>query len=424
MDAFVLAIAQGAVAFMLVWPLAILAGSVRARSGVIVTAVAGGIAGMVFAYLPAASRLPVETSLLKGATLWAGLCLLLAVLDVVGLGALRRRHPAVHLSIVFGLAATALPLSGVLLVREVRTVAFLKESSIPWAFALAGLLVAAVSCWLLSRLLARVHADRYATMWGYLLVAPVIRIAVQPSVVSNVEAIISRVSHDAMHVLIMLLQVPDHMYLSGIVWTLIGLVFVKTTGLILNIAVYVAIVLFVVLRQAAIPLPLKEGENPAQRRRRWTTIKMQRRIAFAPVLISVLVFVGLAYGGWSSAGTPKTPTPVAFPAEGIETAALVDGELHSFTFGTSGEMRAIAILKPDGTYAVCLDACLVCAPDGYAQLGGDLFCLYCGTPIPIATVGSPGGCNPIPLEFSEKDGRLVFDTVKAAQLWREANGGK
>lgn len=411
-------------AFLLVWPLSVLVGAGRERTAVLVTAVGGAVAGILFAFVPASARLPMESVLIKGGTLWAGLCLLLAVLDVSGLGTLRRRYPVLHLGIILGLAATALPLSAISLVREARTAAFLKESALPWVYASAAALVAAAVCWLLVRFLARYDAQKYVTLWAYLLVAPVVRIAVQPSVVSNVEAVISRVAHDGMHVLIMLFEIPDHAYLSNIVWTLIALVFMKTTGMILNLAVYAGVVLYVVVKQASIPLPVRDGESPPERRRRWTRLRAKRRIVFAPVFVAMIAFAWFAYAGWASGGTPKTPTPVALPAGGIEVATLADGQLHSFSFGAKGDKRAIAILKSDGSYSVCLDACLICAPDGYAQLGSDLFCLYCGTPIPIGTVGQPGGCNPIPLEFAEKAGRLVFDTTKAEQMWEEANAGK
>jgi uncharacterized membrane protein len=411
-------------AFVFVWPLTVLAERPRERAWVLVASCVGALIGAVFVFLPASGRLPVESILLKGGTLWTGLCLLLAVLDVSGLGALRRRHHAAHLGLILGLSVTALPLSAVALVRDVRAEVFLKESQLPWASAAAVALVTAGVCWLASQLLARCEARRYVTLWGYLLVAPVVRIAIQPSVGSNVEVIISRVAHDWMHVLVILFQVPDHVYLSDAVWSVIGFVFMKTTGMLMNLAVFIGIVLFVIVRQAAIPLPLKEDETPPDRRRRWARLKVQRRIAFAPVLVATVLFGWLTYAGWASQGTPKTPVPTPLPRAGIEVASLADREVHSFTFGEAGDKRVIAILKPDGSYAVCLDACLICPPDGYAQLGADLFCLYCGTPIPIDTVGQPGGCNPIPLMFEHRGARLVFDTASAEQTWKEANVNK
>ncbi len=424
MEALRIAFLHGLVAIALVGPLVWLAGSGRGRAAVVALALAGGVAGALFAYAPAGSRLPMETVLLKGGTAWAGLCLLLAVMDVTVLGTLRRRYPAVRLGMVLALAATILPLDGIDLVRQVRTLVFMKETSAPWAWAGLGLLAAAASGWLISWVFRRFGARRYATMWSYLLVAPVVRLAIQPSVIPNLESIVSRVAHDGMHVLVLLIQLPDHAYLSSGVWTAIGLVFMSTTGLLLNVAVYVGVAAFVLVRQASKPLPLREDENPAQRRRRWTTLKTQRRLTFLPIYVAMAMFAVLAYTTWAATGTPKTPTPATLPAGGIEVASLADGELHSYVFGRSSDKRVIAIHKPDGSYSVCLDACLVCPPDGYARFGTDLFCLYCGTPIPLGTVGQPGGCNPIPLTFTQSAGRLVFDQTQAEVAWQGANSGK
>lgn len=66
------------------------------------------------------------------------------------------------------------------------------------------------------------------------------------------------------------------------------------------------------------------------------------------------------------------------------------------------------VRRPDGSLAVALDLCEICQPKGYAQLGaGHVFCKYCKTPIPVATVGEPGGCNPIPLPAARVQGSAL-----------------
>ena len=51
--------------------------------------------------------------------------------------------------------------------------------------------------------------------------------------------------------------------------------------------------------------------------------------------------------------------------------------------------------------------------------GQDLLCLYCRTPIPIGTVGDPGGCNPIPLPaiVDQRAIRVRLDQLDAH--WRK-----
>jgi hypothetical protein len=424
MDAFAAAFGDGLAAIVLVWPLAVLARTTLVRRLVLVLATAGFAMGAAFQLALGATPLPIEAALLKAGTAWAGICLLLAVLEVSGLDQLRARFKPLDDALVLLLAATALPLSGSVLVRSVSSAAFLKESWTPWVWAALGLVSAVVFGVIAILGLRRLGVERVFRLWSYLLVAPVIRVAVQPTILGNLEAILSRVAHDTAHVVVMLLQLPDHAYLSNLVWNVIGLAFMRTTGLLLNLAVYLGAALYVAVRVVRRPLPLNPAENPAERRRRWSGIKAQRRLGLVPIALGVVLFGWLGYNTWIAAGTAVTPTPVPLAASGIETATLADGALHSFTFGAQHDMRVLAIRKPDSSYSVCLDACLVCPPDGYAQLGQDLFCTYCGTPIPIGTVGQPGGCNPVPLAFRESGGRLVFDQAAAEKRWAEVNKGK
>ncbi len=86
----------------------------------------------------------------------------------------------------------------------------------------------------------------------------------------------------------------------------------------------------------------------------------------------------------------------------------------------------IAILKPDGSVGVALDECEICRPadwnkdaQGYAQRGENLICKYCVTPIPVASVNSPGGCNPIPLPFTMDDENIIIAVSDLIRLYNE-----
>ncbi|HET9554275.1 MAG TPA: Fe-S-containing protein, partial [Anaeromyxobacteraceae bacterium] len=84
------------------------------------------------------------------------------------------------------------------------------------------------------------------------------------------------------------------------------------------------------------------------------------------------------------------------------------------------------VRRPDGTLAAALDLCEICQPKGYAQLGrGYVFCKYCRTPIPVGTVGQPGGCNPIPIPGVEVKGSLlVVPRAALVAAWERGMAGK
>jgi high-affinity iron transporter len=103
------------------------------------------------------------------------------------------------------------------------------------------------------------------------------------------------------------------------------------------------------------------------------------------------------------------PKPVTFEnaTVRIPVAAVSDGDLHRFVVAEQGvNVRFIIIEKPDRTLAVSLDACQICGTQGYYQKGHEVICVNCGSDIVISSIGTPGGCNPIPLES-----HLEGDTV-------------
>jgi uncharacterized membrane protein len=55
-----------------------------------------------------------------------------------------------------------------------------------------------------------------------------------------------------------------------------------------------------------------------------------------------------------------------------------------------------------------LDACVVCGAHGYVERKGRLVCLACAADINPATIGTGGGCNPIPLRYRDDGGDLVI----------------
>jgi uncharacterized membrane protein len=97
---------------------------------------------------------------------------------------------------------------------------------------------------------------------------------------------------------------------------------------------------------------------------------------------------------------------------------LNDGKLHKYLFKQGGrEARFFILMTPLGKLTVDLDACAICKPDGYGQAEGTVICYYCKTLIPLETVGKPGGCNPVPIPFTEKEDGVHIDGITLINDW-------
>jgi uncharacterized membrane protein len=99
----------------------------------------------------------------------------------------------------------------------------------------------------------------------------------------------------------------------------------------------------------------------------------------------------------------------------IPLEKIDDGNLHRFVHkvargSSTTDVRYIVIKKNDVVYGVGLDACDVCGPSGYYQRKDQVVCILCDVVMNTATIGLPGGCNPVPLKFEITGGSLVIRT--------------
>ncbi len=260
----------------------------------------------------------------------------------------------------------------------------------------------------------------------YLIVG--LRSFFRPELFSSLEVIAARLLHDCVHWLIVFLVFPDHPFLRESFWKLVALAFRKETGLIFNLLLVLALGLWVFMRTYFLPYPpFSEAKSPAERRKFKAELRSRRIYSTRFIFVSWILFSLAAYNSYSSGKSLYFPEPKLLVVDRQGKVSFFSGELddlmeHRYSFNYRDQtVRLLAIRKPDGKTAVCLDDCLICPPDGYAQLGKDLFCLYCGTPIPIDTVGSPGGCNPIPLKFKIKKGKIVLEANSAFREWVKNN---
>jgi high-affinity iron transporter len=113
---------------------------------------------------------------------------------------------------------------------------------------------------------------------------------------------------------------------------------------------------------------------------------------------------------------PRLLDPVApggdirLPIQGLD-----DGHLHRFGVPIEGTVVRFVVLKTRGKVVPVFDACLVCGARGYIERKGRLVCLMCAADINTATLGTGGGCNPIPLAYRDDGDAIVIaaDALKA-----------
>lgn len=308
--------------------------------------------------------------------------------------------------------------------------AYLKASALPWAYAGAlaiGALAAVAGALGLRSVIA---AGRYVTHAAALALWAAFIVLASPTLIARLDGIASRIAHDVVHALIVLLVIPDHPYLETATWNLIGLLFRKETGLALTLGLFgtLALAQALVLLSRALPA-FASRPSAADRRKRRSLVRGARRRQAGLSIAATLLLVtagGVAYASGSTTYDP-TPEPLAVKGSVFEIAlsGIQTARMSKYAVSFDGvDFRLDAVRRPDGKIVVTLDACVVCAPQGYSQLGGDLFCKYCGTPIPIMTVGQPGGCNPVPLESTVTGDKVTVDATKAVSAWRETTKGK
>ena len=148
----------------------------------------------------------------------------------------------------------------------------------------------------------------------------------------------------------------------------------------------------------------------ALRKARWTARREKLwMIACCTASCLFIVLITAEFIYQESLTALSVPKPVTFENASVRipVEALSDGNLHRFVIEDQGvHVRFIIIEKPDRTLAVALDACQICGTQGYYQKGHEVICRNCDSEIVISSIGTPGGCNPIPLE-SHIDGETL-----------------
>ncbi len=158
--------------------------------------------------------------------------------------------------------------------------------------------------------------------------------------------------------------------------------------------------------------------NPAQYRQILSRAIRRKRWGTGLLAMLVLTVIVSSAGGWYA--NKKEELVAAVPVEAqdglvrIPLEDVSDGHLHRFAFRASDgtEVRVIVVQKGGSAFGVGLDACEICGPTGYLERDGQIVCRLCDVVMNKATIGLPGGCNPIPVDYRVANGEVQIPADK------------
>ncbi len=234
-------------------------------------------------------------------------------------------------------------------------------------------------------------------------------------------------THDFVHQFMESILIPDHIFIRPAIWGYIGFLFGKEVGFWGGMVIWFFPVILISLAIYLEPLPsVAQIRQGAQRRRLLAAAISKKRRTLVIPAIALAALAGAAYRSsfpnveyWDPKPLSVTATPAGelfIPRKG--EVDLEDGRLHKYLYKQGGkEVRFFVLMTPAGKLTVVLDACAICKPDGYGQTEGMVLCYYCKTLIPLDTVGKPGGCNPVPVSFLEREDGVRLDALTLVNSW-------
>ncbi len=100
----------------------------------------------------------------------------------------------------------------------------------------------------------------------------------------------------------------------------------------------------------------------------------------------------------------------------IPLAGLGDGDLHFFRAEVNGANQEFMVLRQmNGQWVAAIAGCMICGRHGYRQDGSNVVCRNCGAVVPMALIGTVGGCNPVAVPSRLENGELVLRAGDLAQ---------
>ncbi len=171
------------------------------------------------------------------------------------------------------------------------------------------------------------------------------------------------------------------------------------------------------------PAPLPADASPSDRRRaQWS--QRREKLWMSAVVGASFLFIFLStaefiYAKTTTALSSTAPVTLVGDQVSVPASEITDDHLHRYGVhvddgnGASPEVRFLLFKKPDGNIVSVADACSICGPVGFYIGSQGITCKMCASPLNPASMGQPGGCNPIPLKSTNTAGQI---TIAAADL--------
>src|ERR1700733_7624754 len=180
-----------------------------------------------------------------------------------------------------------------------------------------------------------------------------------------------------------------------------------------------ALAALMVLFDAKRRQPVPDFASAAERRKAaWTARK--ERLWMTSVYTFSFLFVGMVtaefvYAKSASALSPATEVSFTNGQVKIPLTQVSDGDLHRYQALENGtQIRFWLYQKPDGKISTVFDACEICGAVGFYKSGNGVVCKNCAAPINPQSVGTGGGCNPIPLKATQTADSVVIQEADIA----------
>jgi high-affinity iron transporter len=180
-----------------------------------------------------------------------------------------------------------------------------------------------------------------------------------------------------------------------------------------------ALAALMILFEAKRRQPAVTPASPAERRKaEWTA--RRERLWMASVYTFSFVFIAMVtaefvYTKGVSALSPATEVTFSNGQVSIPLAQVSDGDLHRFQAQENGTaVRFWLYQKPDGKIATVFDACEICGSVGFYKSANGVICKNCAAPINPQSVGTAGGCNPVPLKATQTADAVIIQEADVA----------
>jgi high-affinity iron transporter len=160
----------------------------------------------------------------------------------------------------------------------------------------------------------------------------------------------------------------------------------------------------------ASPAARRKAAWSARRERAWMISVYTFSFMFIALITAEFVYA-------KNAGSLSPATEITFTNRqvSIPLAQISDGDLHRFEATENGtKIRFWLYQKPDGKIATVFDACEICGSVGFYKTANGVACKNCGAPINPQTVGTTGGCNPVPLKATQTANAIIIEEADIA----------